>query len=150
MRLMRTSIFVGGICAALGLSLAVAAPSTASAACSAARTGTIVGGVGGALIGNSVSRGAGGIILGGLGGAVVGHEIGKSTCGSARHYSYNRPSRRATYRYERRRPSYYYDSYGRPVYSSAGYRYGACRTETRAYYDERGVLVRRSVNLCDR
>ena len=50
---MRKSTFLGGVCAALGLSLAAAAPSTASAACSAATTGTIVGGVGGALIGNA-------------------------------------------------------------------------------------------------
>lgn len=154
---MRISIILGGVCAALGLSLA-AAPTTASAACSGATTGTIIGGVGGALVGNAISKGGGGAIIGGLGGAVVGHEIGKSGCRSYRSTRYYRAPRRTTYSYSRSghsTPSYYYDSYGRPIYAGAGgyevngyRRGGACRAETHSYYNERGELVQRSVSAC--
>ncbi len=161
---MRNSIIVGAIGAALGL-VVLAGP--ASAECSGATTGTIVGGVGGALIGNAVSHNAGGVIIGGLGGAVVGHEIGKSGCGG-----YSRSSR--GYRYERRArqgydyapvstapPSVYYDSRGRQIYPNGSYvttantGYGAyapapCTTQDQVYYDERGALAHRTVQVCSR
>ncbi len=161
---MRGSVLAGGIAAAVGLWMTAGA-GTASAACSSAATGTIVGGVGGALIGGAISHNAGGAFLGGLGGAVVGHEIGRSGCRSYRTRYYYRSSRRGYgygYGYNSRTaaPSgVYYDSYGRPVYpgyaagyvpASSGYGAGPCRTETQSYYDERGELLQRTASVCGR
>jgi hypothetical protein len=141
----------------------MAAPGKASASCSDRKTtGTILGGVGGALIGNSLARGGGGAVLGGLGGAVLGHEVAAHTGGCSR------PDRVAT-RSAARGAVYpaapppeatryvYYDQYGQPVasgpvgapavtYASAP----ACRTENRNFYDDRGLLVSRPVQICDR
>jgi len=79
---MRTLLALAG--AGVIAASALVVPQAASAASSNCRnTGTVVGGVAGALIGNGVSRGGGktgGTILGGLGGAVVGHEIAKRNC----------------------------------------------------------------------
>ena len=95
----------------------MAGPTGANASCQGRKdTGTVLGGVGGALIGNSISRGGGGAIIGGLGGAVVGHEIAKQGCG---------PSRRAYYRR------------GHNHYA----RGSAYRPTSQAYYDQRGNLV---------
>ena len=100
----------------------IAGPTAASASCEGRKnTGAVIGGVGGALIGNSISRGAGGTIIGGLGGAVVGHEIAKQGCG---------PSR-----------SYYRRSHTRYSHESAYSRDSAYRPAPQAYYDQRGNLV---------
>lgn len=78
----------------------LAIPASASASAQGCRnTGTVVGGVAGALLGNGVASGGGktgGTIIGGLGGAVVGHEIAKRNCGSepppqrCRYHTYHR------------------------------------------------------------
>ena len=65
---------------------------TAAAASSCTNTGTVVGGVAGALLGNGIARGGGktgGTIIGGLGGAVVGHEVAKRNCGETRRRASN-------------------------------------------------------------
>lgn len=148
-----------------GLALAVAvplwlSPASASASCADRKTtGTILGGVGGALIGNSISGGGGGAILGGLGGAYLGHEIAGSGCRRA-------PSRTAYYEPRRNdpgpAPGVYYDQYGNAVapgassgpsvspviYTDASS--SACRTEMRSYYDNRGVLTTTPVKVCSR
>ena len=86
LKFMKRILLTTGVLGALVLPL-LAAPLTADASCQGrATTGTVVGGVSGAVIGNSVSRGGGGAILGGLGGAVLGHEIGKSGCDDNRTY----------------------------------------------------------------
>lgn len=89
---MRTLVSLAG--AALLAASALAVPQVASADAQSCRnTGTVVGGVAGALLGNGVSRGGGktgGTILGGLGGAVVGHEVAKRNCGEARATCRNR------------------------------------------------------------
>src|SRR5258708_30969572 len=60
----------------------IAGPTGASASCQGRKdTGMVLGGVGGALLGNSISRGGGGAIVGGLGGAAVGPECAKQGCG---------------------------------------------------------------------
>lgn len=168
---MNRTIALAGLAGALSLAM-LAAPSAASATCADRKmTGTVLGGVGGALIGNSISRGGGGAIVGGLGGAVVGHEIAASGCGrdgygdqgyrSGRGYRRTRADAPRAVRYV------YYDQYGDPVaqgpvsggpaYTQAAYGdrtpYGApsdCRTETQAYYDNRGALVQRPVQVCPR
>lgn len=72
---------------AVALSAMAAAPVLASASdadaasCRSRKTtGTLVGGVGGALVGNAVTDNSGGAILGGLGGALLGRQVAKSGC----------------------------------------------------------------------
>lgn len=146
---MRNLLLAGGLAAALGLPLLAAPQSADAASCSSRKTtGTIIGGVGGALLGDAVTRGAAGPIIGGVGGALVGREIGKSGC------------RRTVYRSAARAPvrnvaapapaqRVYYDQYGQPVRATqAGYAPSACRTTTRSFYDDRGRLVERNVQTC--
>ncbi len=87
---MQRLIISTSVGAVLGFAL-LATPFTASASCSDRKvTGTVIGGVGGALVGNSISHGGGGAILGGLGGAVLGHHIGSNGCGDNGHRRYSR------------------------------------------------------------
>lgn len=113
---MRNTLALAALAAAITLPLA-AGPTEANASCQARKnTGTLLGGVGGALIGNSISKGGGGALIGGLGGAVVGHEIAKSGCGSYRHAYYR--SSRSRYVAERGgEPAQriYYDRYGNAI-----------------------------------
>jgi uncharacterized protein YcfJ len=122
---MRKIIAIAALAATISLPLIVG-PTEADASCQGRKdTGTILGGVGGALIGNSVSRGGGGAVIGGLGGAVLGHEIAKSGCRGSRH-AYYRSSRS---RYAATQPAYgrdygrkvYYDQYGNAVVSPSPY-----------------------------
>jgi hypothetical protein len=113
---MRNILALTALAAAISLPL-VAGPTDANASCQARKnTGTLLGGVGGALIGNSISRGGGGAIIGGLGGAVVGHEIAKGGCGSDRRAYYR--SGRSRYVAERGgepAQKIYYDRYGNAI-----------------------------------
>lgn len=168
---MPRAILLTGLAAASAAVL-LAAPGVASATCGERKaTGTILGGLGGALLGNSISKGGGGAVVGGLGGAVVGHEIAKSGCGRYRTTAYRSSSANRSRSVSRSyaaapRPVryVYYDQYGQPISSgpapSAVQQYGAmpatysaagaCRTETRSFYDERGLLVQRPMQICDR
>jgi uncharacterized protein YcfJ len=90
---MRRALYFTALAGAIALPLLVG-PTDASASCHGRKTtGTVLGGVGGALIGNSISHGGAGAVIGGLGGAVVGHEIGRSGCQTSHPY----------YRHHRRR-----------------------------------------------
>src|SRR5258708_11803585 len=117
---MRKIFAVTALAAAISLPLVVG-PTDANASCQGRKdTGTLIGGVSGALLGNAVSSGGGktgGTIIGGLGGAVIGHEIAKSGCHSYRH-AYYRSSRS---RYAAAQPEagrrVYYDQYGNAVVS---------------------------------
>jgi len=105
----------------------IAAAGDASASCQGRKnTGTALGAIGGALIGNSVSRGGGGAVIGGLGGAVVGHQIAKGGCGHARTYYRRTHSRYATAPRAAYAPAptrtVYYDQRGQPVSSGYDYR----------------------------
>lgn len=130
---MRKTLSVTALAAVVALPLAVGSTDAAAASCQSRKTtGTLLGGVGGALLGNSISHGGGGAVIGGLGGAVVGHQIGKSGC---------RPTRHAYYSRHRSAPVYRNSAY------RSGYRNDTYRTNTsygRTYYDERGnpVVVR--------
>jgi hypothetical protein len=115
----------------------------------------VIGGVGGALIGNALGRGTGAVI-GGVGGAVVGHELAADGC---RHYrsAYRRPPVRPSP--ARAEPNIYYDQYGAvipivpagyPAATPTIYDSAACRTETRSYYDNRGAIVPTDVRVCTR
>jgi uncharacterized protein YcfJ len=113
---MRNTFTAAALAALVALPL-IAAPTGSSASCQSRKNvGTILGGVGGALIGNSISHGGGGAVIGGLGGAVVGHQIAKSGCGPSRHAHYRRGESRYAYR-SNDRPSgnVYYDQRGNLV-----------------------------------
>jgi hypothetical protein len=160
---MKRSVLMLGVAGALAI-CAVTIPATANASCADRRvTGTVLGGIGGALIGNSISRGGGGAVIGGLGGAVAGNAIAGSGCGGYYRRGYYRSGyydrRYRSYGYaEPRRARYvYYDRYGNlaPVpgeapYPQPGYAGGACRMEAQSYYDDRGALVQRQVQVCAR
>lgn len=114
---MRKLMIIGGLVATMALPL-MAVPNSADAASCHSRktTGTILGGVGGALLGNAVSHGGGGAVVGGLGGAVVGHEIGRAGCRPAyRTSSYRRDYRRNRDPYAANGSRQYYDQYGHLV-----------------------------------
>jgi uncharacterized protein YcfJ len=124
---MRKILAVTALAAAFSLPLIVGS-TDANASCQGRKnTGTLIGGVGGALLGNSISRGGGGAVIGGLGGAVVGHEIAKSGCGPSRH-AYYRSSRS---RYAAAQPAYNRD-YGRKVYYD---QYGNAVVTPQPYYN---------------
>ena len=127
---------------AVGLAAALLAPGIARADCHDRRVaGTVVGGVAGGLVGNAVSRGGfrfpGTLIGAGLG-AYAGHEIAGAGC----HY-YRRAYYRRGYRHEHayaRRAAYMrYASY-EPA--------NRCRTQQQAFYDARGALIYRPVQVC--
>jgi len=154
---MKRQILIGALAAAMAMPL-MAAPTTASASCAGRKmTGTVIGGLGGALIGNSISRGGGGALIGGLGGAVVGHEIAKSGCGHYRRTAYYRRDPREGGEREAP-PSVYYNDRGEAVapdgssttlaYAAPGS--GYCHTEMRSYYDSRGALFQSPAQVCDR
>ena len=117
---MRSPILLTALAAAISLPL-LAGPSTASASCQDRKTtGTVLGGIGGALIGNSMSHGGGGAVVGGLGGAVLGHQIAKSGCGAS-HHTYSRSSQGHYVAEQNAGPTrkIYYDQYGNAVVAPA-------------------------------
>ena len=111
---MRKTFTTAAMAALIALPL-VAGATAADASCQSRKnTGTLIGGVGGALLGNSISRGGGGAIIGGLGGAVIGHQIAKSGCTG--HAYYRRSHTRYARNYDYRPASnVYYDQRGNPV-----------------------------------
>lgn len=150
--------------ALLAAPLAAAPGSADAASCSTRKfNGTLLGAGGGALLGGAVTHGATGPIVGALGGAFVGREIGKNGCryssSSAPARTYRAPARSAYAPPPAPPPAQpvYYDQYGRPL-SAAPAAYsanrptaqGACRTEVHRYYDDRGGLVQREVQVCSR
>ena len=151
---MNRSITLGLASAALALALA----STASASCSDRKTtGTVLGGIGGALIGNSISHGGGGLVVGGIGGAVAGNAIAGSGCNHYRRADYGRDG--YAYRQDQYAPrshAVYYDHRGNRLpdgepapyalhsYSQAAYRSPNCASQS--FYDARGNLVQQPTN----
>jgi hypothetical protein len=155
---MKRDLLIGALAMALAMPV-LSAPTTASASCAGRKmAGTVIGGVGGALIGNSIARGGGGALIGGLGGAVVGHEIARSGCGHYHRAAYERRDYRDGGDRAPPPPSVYYDDRGAPISPSGesapmaygGPAAGACRTEMRSYYDSRGALVQSPVQVCAR
>jgi hypothetical protein len=120
MNAMRRPLTLTALAALIALPL-IAGSTDASASCQSRKnTGTLLGGVGGALIGNSISHGGGGAVIGGLGGAVLGHEIAKGGCGPSRQTYYRHgssPNRYATTDRPTQAPApaVYYDQRGNPV-----------------------------------
>lgn len=112
-----------------GLALAIVAAPAAEAACPKRTNGTIIGALGGALLGSTVAgRGdrTEGALIGGAAGGLVGNQVSK--CKRA-------PARRAV----RAR------TYDRPAYAQ---RAPVCRMENRAYYDAYGDVVYQPTRVC--
>jgi len=143
-------------CFVAGLTVAVAAASAADARsrCEAAAhdrkvTGTVIGALGGGLLGSAVaghgSKGTGALIGAGLG-AVVGNNMARTSCDN--RYAY----RRSRYRTARTvTPSY---AYGRaPAYAGAPGNAvntsASCRYTTRPYYDQAGRLMYAPMQICE-
>jgi len=103
---MRKFTTLAALAAVVALPL-MAAATDADASCKGRKnTGTVIGGVGGALVGNSISHGGGGAVLGGLGGAVLGHEVAKSGC---------KPSYDERRHHRRHHSQARYDKYGHRI-----------------------------------
>jgi uncharacterized protein YcfJ len=115
---MRKTITTMALAALIALPM-IAGSTDASASCRGrANTGTAIGAVGGALLGNAISHGGGGAVIGGIGGAVAGHEIARSGCARS-HQAYYRHSNSRyasarNNRYDSGR-QVYYDQHGNPV-----------------------------------
>jgi uncharacterized protein YcfJ len=134
---MRRMLFAGA------LTLAVAATSVAEARsrCEAYAhdrkvTGTVVGAIGGGLLGSAIaghgSKGTGALVGAGLG-AVVGNNLSRVSCD---RYA----ARRAHYRHARRGPAAY------PRYTAAS---ASCHYVNRPYYDQAGQLAYAPMQVCD-
>ncbi len=155
-------VIISAAIAAIALPTAFTPTEADAASCSSRKaTGTVIGGLGGALVGNAIKRGGTGLLIGGVGGALVGREIGKSGCHRTRTVYYEGGSR-APSREPAAQPvrQVYYDQRGnrvtaddlqpatvQTVSNTTG---GACRAATISFYDERGQLVRRNVDICPR
>lgn len=137
---MRGILFAGGLAIAVACASAADARSRCEAYAHNRRvTGTVVGAIGGGLLGSAVaghgSKGTGALIGAGLG-AVVGNNLSRVSCDryAVRHTSH---------RYARTRSPAYV---GQPGYAmNAG---AACHYETRPYYDQTGRLVYTPEQVC--
>jgi len=124
------------------LAAAVAVPSIASARTYCEQrahdrrvAGTVLGGVGGALVGGALGD-TKGAVIGGVGGAVIGNQVARTKC-----YS---PPRQASYHRSASRPA-------TPAARDYDATYAAprgCTYETRRYYDERGQVVYTPTKVC--
>jgi len=115
-----------------GLAIAVAAvPAASQAACQKRTNGTVIGALGGALLGSAVAgRGdrTEGALIGGAAGGLVGNQVSKCRSAPKRTYSSARSYDRA--------------AYDRPRGPAS------CRMETRAYYDAYGQRVYQPTRVC--
>lgn len=134
---------------AAGLTVAVAAASAAEArsGCEAYAhnrkvTGTVVGALGGGLLGAAVaghgSKGTGALVGAGLG-AVVGNQVSRVHCRGG--YAV----RRTHHSYARARTAPSYANYPRYASNTAA----SCRYVSRPYYDQAGRLVYAPMQVCD-
>lgn len=110
---MRKTIIATSL-AALTLSLVAASGAEAASCSSRKATGTVVGGVGGAVLGNAIKGGGLGLVAGAVGGGLLGREVGKSGC--RRTTAYYRSSSRSTAA-PATQPArrVYYDQRGNPI-----------------------------------
>jgi hypothetical protein len=137
---MRRMLFAAG----LTLAIATASAAEARSGCEAYAhnrrvTGTVVGALGGALLGSAVAghgdKGTGAVI-GGVGGAVVGNQLSRTSCDyHVRHSRYSPPRTHA------------------PAAPASTARYAGaapvCRYENRPYYDQTGRLIYAPQQVCE-
>lgn len=111
-----------------GLAMAVMVAPAAEAACQKRTNGTVIGALGGALLGSTVAgRGdrTEGALIGGAAGGLVGNQVSKCKRAPARSAARN---------------------YDRPA--SYAQRGPTCRMENRAYYDAYGDVVYQPTRVC--
>ena len=135
---MRRALMVAGLVAVVAAPSIVHAESCQRYAHDRKVTGTVLGGIGGALIGQAISHNTTGTVLGGVGGAVVGNQVARVNCDYPRRAAYRHRRTRYAHRYENR-------YYGNTSYAAAR---GGCAYENRPYYDERGQLVYAPTQVC--
>lgn len=133
---------------AVGVGLALAAATTTADARSRCEqyahnrkvTGTVIGALGGGLLGSAVaghgSKGTGALVGAGLG-AVVGNNMARVSCD---RYAV----RRHHHHYARRTT---YPHYAGPNYAPAAP--AACHSVNRPYYDQAGRLVYAPMQVCE-
>lgn len=113
-----------------GLAMAVIAAPAAEAACQKRTNGTVIGALGGALLGSTVAgRGdrTEGALIGGAAGGLVGNQVSKCKRAPARNAARAR-------------------TYDRPA--AYAQRAPVCRMENRAYYDAYGDVVYQPTRVC--
>jgi len=149
---MRRILFAAG----LGLAVAAASAAEARSGCEAYAhnrkvTGTVIGGVAGALLGSAVaghgSKGTGALI-GGLGGAAVGNNLARVHCRSGGYAA------RRTHRTSYARSRIYGPTYAGMAASATSPAYAvntaaSCHYVTRPYYDRAGKLLYAPIQVCD-
>ena len=132
--------------AAAGLALVVTSTAEARSRCEAYAhdrrvTGTVVGALGGGLLGSAVaghgSKGTGALIGAGLG-AVVGNNLSRVSCDREAYYRRHR-----THYARARAPA----TAGYPRYAAGTA--GACHYVSRPYYDQAGRLVYAPMQVCE-
>ena len=112
-------------------------------------TGTVVGALGGGLLGSAVaghgSKGAGALLGAGLG-AMVGNNLSRVNCDNriASRRTRYRPVRAPTSAYGFARVPTYAGAPGNTVNTSA-----SCRYVTRPYYDQAGRLMYAPMQICE-
>jgi uncharacterized protein YcfJ len=90
--------------------------------------GTVIGAIGGALVGNAISH-RNGALIGGIGGAVVGNQVSRRSC-----------------------DGYYYRHHRTPYRTTAtgldADRRETCSLRDVSYYNDRGELLTKQVHVC--
>jgi hypothetical protein len=132
---MKSRWILAGACV---LALATPVASQARSHCEAAAqqrrvAGTVIGAVGGAVIGNQISHN-GGTLVGGLVGGYAGNQLSRTHCphgvASRSRRAYGDPERRTDAQEAQASPT------------------GRCAMEDRPFYDAHGELVHRQVQAC--
>lgn len=140
---MRRMLFAAG----LTLVIATASAAEARSGCEAYAhnrkvTGTVVGALGGGLLGGAVAgHGAKteGALLGAVAGGVVGNQLSRTSCDYPRRAHYSHYRNRAT------PAAAAATTYPRYAAGAAG----ACHYESRPYYDQTGRLIYAPMQVCD-
>ena len=87
---MRRTFIIAGVLVAMATPSLASAESCQRHAHDRKVAGTVVGGIGGALIGNAISHNTTGALLGGVGGAVVGNQVARVNCPDRTAYYHGR------------------------------------------------------------
>ncbi len=111
---MRKTIIATSL-AALALSLVAVSGAEAASCSSRKATGTVVGGVGGAVLGNAIKGGGLGLVAGAVGGGLLGREVGKSGCRRTTTAYRSSSSRNSAAPAPQTARRIYYDQRGNPV-----------------------------------
>src|SRR5258708_30179898 len=131
---MRRILLIAGLVAGAAAPPMLPSAGSADGYCQDRRVaGTVLGAVGGGLVGNAISHGAGGTLVGAGLGAFVGNNVAGSNCYRPHAY-YRRPA-----------PTHYHGAVPASRYATGP---AACHYETRPFYDARGRLIYSPIQVC--